>query len=266
MLTAFLASLLLGAVGGTLAGLLGVGGGIVIVPGVLAILSATGVVTPHAQHLALGTSLATIVVTGLSSARAHHARGGVDWALWRTIAPAVVIGTLGGAKIAAHIDGTLLAWFFVAFACVVATQMLTGATPPANRTLPGAWLTRSVGLVIGLLSSWVGIGGGSLSVPFMSWHNVPMKTAIGTSAAIGLPIAAAGAAGYVWAGWGEALPAGTLGFVYLPALAGIALASWPMARFGAALAHKLPVSALKRGFALLLLVVAARMAWQLLHR
>ncbi|WP_255988679.1 sulfite exporter TauE/SafE family protein [Chitinolyticbacter albus] len=264
LLTALLACLAIGVVAGFLAGLLGVGGGLVIVPALLAMFHLVGIGDAHAQHLALGTSLATIVVTSISSLRAHHARGAVRWPLWRAITPGIVLGTFGGAQLAGIMSGPTLQWLFVVFAYTVATQMLAGRQPAAHRQLPGRATTSAWGAGIGVLSSWVGIGGGSLSVPFMTWHNVPVKEAIGTSAAIGLPIAAAGAIGYIVSGWGVAgLPEGSVGFIYLPALVGIALASFPLAKLGAAAAHRLPVPMLKRMFAGLLIVLATRMAWQL---
>ncbi|WP_148717270.1 sulfite exporter TauE/SafE family protein [Chitinolyticbacter meiyuanensis] len=265
-LPALLACLGVGVVAGFLAGLLGVGGGLVIVPALLAVFHLLDMPGAHAQHLALGTSLATIVVTSISSLRAHHARGAVRWPLWRAIAPGIVIGTFAGAQLAGLVSGRLLQWVFVGFAYAVAAQMLAGRQPAPHRQLPGKAAISGWGIFIGAVSSWVGIGGGSLSVPFMTWHNVPVKEAIGTSAAIGLPIALAGAIGFIVSGWPVAgLPAGSVGFVYLPALAGIALASFPLAKLGAAAAHRLPVAVLKQVFAGLLIVLATRMACQLIQ-
>ncbi|UXY15424.1 sulfite exporter TauE/SafE family protein [Chitiniphilus purpureus] len=265
LLTVLLACLGVGVLAGFLAGLLGVGGGLVIVPALLLVFDALGLAQAHAQHLALGTSLATIVVTSLSSLRAHHAHGAVRWPVFRAISPGIVLGTFLGAQLAGLADATLLKWCFVLFAYAVAAQMLLDARPRPQRVLPGATVLAAWGGLIGAVSSWVGIGGGSLSVPLLSWHNVPVKEAIGTSAAIGLPIALAGSAGYAVSGWGvPGLPQGSVGFIYLPALLGIALASFPLAKAGAALAHRLPVAVLKRCFAVLLLLLASRMLWQLL--
>ncbi|TJZ70104.1 sulfite exporter TauE/SafE family protein [Chitiniphilus eburneus] len=254
-----------GVVAGFLAGLLGVGGGLVIVPALLFVFHALGVADLHAQHLALGTSLATIVITSISSLRAHDQRGNVRWPAFRAITPGILIGTFAGAQFAGLLSDVVLKWFFVVFAYVVAAQMLLDAKPKPHRQLPG-WRGMSLwGGAIGLVSSWVGIGGGSMSVPFLAWHNVPVKAAIGTSAAIGLPIAVAGAVGYVVSGWEQtALPAGSLGFVYLPALFGIAVASFPLAKAGAAAAQRLPVPVLKKCFAALLIVLATRMAYLLM--
>ncbi|MGL4605689.1 MAG: sulfite exporter TauE/SafE family protein [Iodobacter sp.] len=265
MLMAILAYLGVGIVAGFLAGLLGVGGGLVIVPALLYVFVMLGLPPEHHQHLALGTSMATIVFTGIASLRAHHARGAVRWAVVKTITPGILLGTFAGAQIAAFVPAQGLKWFFVAFAYLVAAQMLLDFKPKPSRALPGKGYTRLVGAGIGLVSSWVGIGGGSLSVPFMTLCNVPVKEAIGTSAAIGLPIALAGAFGYMVSGyWVSGLPQGTLGFVYLPALAGIVLASFPMARVGAAAAHRLPVPVLKKCFAALLIILASKMLWALL--
>lgn len=259
MLTALLAYLAVGLVAGFLAGLLGVGGGMVIVPALLYVFHLTGVAAEFQQHLALGTSLATILFTSVSSLKAHHARGAVLWSLLRTITPGILVGTFVGAQLAGQVSAVALKWFFVAFAYLIALQMLLDLRPKASRELPGKAGVGAVGGLIGLLSSWVGIGGGSLSVPFMTLCNVPVKQAIGTSAAIGFPLALAGAAGFVVSGWGRALPAGSFGFVYLPALAGIVLASFPMAKVGAAAAHRLPAATLKKVFAAMLVLVASRM-------
>ncbi|BCL76961.1 UPF0721 transmembrane protein [Jeongeupia sp. HS-3] len=260
MLTALFACLALGLVAGLLAGLLGVGGGLVIVPGLLFVFHLIGLPEAHQQHLALGTSLATIVFTSIASFRAHAAHGAVRWPVFRSIAPGIVIGTFVGAQLAGLFSGIALKWFFVVFAYLVGAQMLADFKPKPSRGLPGTLGMGGVGTVIGAVSSWVGIGGGSLSVPFMTLCNVPVREAIGTSAAIGLPIAAAGALGYVVSGWGAfELPAGSAGFVYLPALAGIVIASFPMAKVGARLAHRLPVAVLKKCFAALLIVLATKM-------
>jgi uncharacterized membrane protein YfcA len=194
--------------------------------------------------------------------RAHHRQGAVEWPLLRRIAPGIVLGTLAGAMLAAQMPARVLKLFFVAFLFYAAAQMWLDFKPVPHRALPGRAGTTLAGGVIGAVSSWVGIGGGTLSVPFMLWHNVPLHRAIATSAAIGFPIAIAGAAGYLLGGWDVGgRPAGSLGFIYLPALAGIALGSVLTAPLGARTAHRLPVRPLKRIFALLLLALALRMAW-----
>jgi len=252
----------LGLVVGFVAGLLGVGGGLIIVPVLIMLLHTHGQAVGMEPQLALGTSLATILFTSLSSVRAHHRRGAVEWPLVRRIAPGIVLGTLAGAALAARMPATVLKIFFVVFLFYAAVQMWLDFKPAPHRGLPGRIGTALAGGVIGVVSSWVGIGGGTLSVPFMLWHNVPLHRAIATSAAIGFPIAFAGAAGYMLGGWTvSGLPVGSLGFVYLPALAGIVLGSVLTAPLGARTAHRLPVRPLKRVFALLLFTLALRMVW-----
>lgn len=252
----------LGLAVGFVAGLLGVGGGLIIVPVMIVLLHAQGLAAGIEPQVALGTSLASILFTSLSSVRAHHRHGAVEWPLVRRITPGILLGTLAGALLAAQVSAVVLKLFFVAFLFYAAAQMWFEFRPAPHRGLPGRAGTTAAGGVIGAVSSWVGIGGGTLSVPFMLWHNVPLHRAIATSAAIGFPIAVAGAAGYVLGGRGVAgLPTGSWGFVYLPALAGIVVGSVLTAPLGARTAHRLPVRPLKRIFALLLVALALRMAW-----
>ncbi len=254
----------LGLVVGFVAGLLGVGGGLIIVPVLIMLLHAQGLAAGMEPQLALGTSLASILFTSLSSVRAHHRHGAVEWPLLRRITPGILLGTLVGAMLAAQMPATVLKLFFVAFLFYAAIQMWLDFKPAPHRELPGRAGTTLAGGAIGAVSSWVGIGGGTLSVPFMLWHNVPLHRAIATSAAIGFPIAVAGAVGYLLGGWkASGLPAGSLGYIYLPALVGIVLGSVLTAPFGARTAHRLPVRPLKRVFALLLGVLALRMVWTL---
>ena len=253
----------LGAFAGILAGLLGVGGGLVIVPVLTFIFTAQHLPDAHILHLALGTSLASIMFTSVSSLRAHHQRGAVDWIVVRRISLGIVVGTFGGSWVAAQLSTRFLKAFFVVFLYYVATQMLLNIKPKPHRQLPGLTAMFGVGGVIGGVSSLVGIGGGSLSVPFLTWCNVAIHRAIGTSAAIGFPIAVAGAVGYVVNGLSAQLPLYSLGFVYLPALAGIAAASIVTAPIGAKLAHSLPVDKLKKIFALLLIVMGTKLLWSL---
>jgi uncharacterized membrane protein YfcA len=253
---------MLGLATGFMAGLLGVGGGLIIVPVLIMQFHAQGVAAGIEPQLALGTSLATILFTSLSSVRAHHRHGAVEWPLVRRIAAGAVAGTLAGAMLAAQVPAMVLKVFFVIFLFYAAIQMWLDFKPAPHRGLPGRAGTAVAGGVIGAVSSWVGIGGATLSVPFMLWHNVPMHRAIGTASAIGFPIAFAGAIGYVLGGRGAAgLPPGSLGFVYLPALAGIVAGSVLTAPLGARTTHRLPVRPLKRIFALLLLGLALRMVW-----
>jgi uncharacterized membrane protein YfcA len=260
--TELLIYLLLGAVAGVLAGMLGVGGGLIIVPVVAAVLLHQGVDPGLVMPLALGTSLATIVLTSLSSVRAHHARGAVLWPTVARLAPGIVLGAWLGAWVAHGLRGDALRIIFGLFALAVAAQMALNVKPSAHRQLPGTTGTGAAGGVIGFVSAIVGIGGGSLTVPFLLDCNVAMRNAVGTSAACGLPIALAGAAGFIWNGWGVAgLPAGSLGYLYLPAFGGVAAASMLFAPLGARLAHRLPADRLKRIFAVLLAFIGLRMLW-----
>lgn len=252
--------LALGSFAGILAGLLGVGGGLVIVPVLVYLFTAQGMPSPVIVHLALGTSLASIMFTSISSLRAHHARGSVDWRIFRRITPGILAGTFGGSWVAAQLSTPFLKGFFVAFLFYVALQMLLHVKPRPTRQLPEAAGMFGAGSLIGGISSLVGIGGGSMSVPFMVWCNIPMHTAIGTSASIGFPIALAGAAGYLVNGLSAlGRPPASLGFIYLPALFGISIASILTAPLGARLAHTLPVPSLKKAFALLLLLMGTKM-------
>jgi uncharacterized membrane protein YfcA len=254
-----------GAVAGVLAGLLGIGGGLVIVPMLVFCFTWQGIPDELMMHVALGTSMASIVFTAVSSFWAHHKRGAVHWAVVRRIVLGIFVGTFLGTCIVARMSTSFLKGFFVVFLYYVAVQMLTGRKPKASRQLPGNVGMFGVGNVIGVVSSLVGIGGGTLSVPFMIWCNMSVHHAIGTSAAIGFPIAIAGTAGYVFNGWDVPnLPSYSIGYVYLPALAGLVCASVLTAPLGVRLAHSLPVGRLKRVFAFLLLIVATRMLWGIL--
>lgn len=248
-----------GAFAGLLAGLLGVGGGLIIVPILSFIFEAQHF--PHDQviHLALGTSLASILFTSVSSVRAHHAHGAVEWSTVKNITPGILLGTFAGSLVASLLPTGFLKVFFVCFLFYVATQMLLNFRPKPTRQLPGKGGMFAAGGIIGGVSAFVGIGGGSLSVPLMTWCNVSMHRAIATSAAIGFPIAAAGALGYIAGGHGTDTLPWSLGYVYLPALAGLVVASMPVAPFGAKLAHRLPVAKLKKIFALLLYILGIRM-------
>jgi uncharacterized membrane protein YfcA len=260
MTTTFLLYLGAGAVAGVLAGLLGIGGGLVIVPMVVFCLSWQGMEPSYIMHVALGTSMASIMFTSVSSFLAHHRRRAVHWDVVRRISMGIVVGTLLGAGIAARLSSDFLKGFFVVFLYYVALQMLLDKKPKPSRRLPGQAGMFAAGSLIGVVSSLVGIGGGTLSVPFMIWCNIPLHRAIGTSAAIGFPIAIAGTVGYIVNGWDvSALPAWSLGFVSLPALAGIVIASVFTAPLGVRLAHRLAVGRLRQVFAALLFVVGTRM-------
>lgn len=256
----FAGYLALGAVAGFFAGLLGVGGGAIMVPVLALMFAAQGFPDAHLMHLALGTSMAAIVFTSISSLRAHHAHGAVQWPIVRTIAPGILLGTFLGAQLASLIPTRPLAIFFTVFMSYVAFQMLANIKPKPLRDLPGPVGMSAVGGGIGVVSALVAIGGGSLSVPFMTWCNVKVHHAIGTSAAIGLPIALAGTVGYLVNGWSaQDMPELSFGFIYLPALVLVGLGSVFVVPVGAGLAHKLPVATLKRVFAGVLMLLCAKM-------
>lgn len=256
--------LALGLCTGFLAGLLGIGGGMVMVPFVTAMLTHRGIGADIAVKVAIATSMATIVFTSLSSVRAHHKRGAVRWDVVRSLAPGIVVGAgVASLGIFSVLKGSSLALLFALFVGFSATQMLLDKKPQATRTLPGPTGLFGAGGVIGLLSGLVGAGGGFISVPFMTWCNVAIHNAVATSAALGFPIALANALGYIVAGQGVAdLPAHSVGYIWLPALLGIACASVLMAPMGAKAAHALPVKSLKRAFAGVLYMLAAYMAYK----
>lgn len=257
---AWLAYLALGAVAGVMAGLLGVGGGLLIVPVLVWLFIRQGVEPAVITHLAIGTSLATIVPTAISSARAHHAHGAVRWDLVRQLAPGVALGALAGATLAEYLSSDALRRVFGTFEIALAFYMLLNLRPAPHRPLPGPVALGSGGGVIGLVSSLLGIGGGTLTVPYLVWFNVAVRQAIGTASAVGLPIAVAGAAGFMIHGWQAlGLPSWSAGYVHGPALLGIALAAFLTAPIGARLTHRLPVPLVRRLFALVLLVLGIRM-------
>jgi uncharacterized membrane protein YfcA len=252
--------LAMGLLSGFIAGLLGVGGGLILVPLLVWLFSMQGFAHESNMLMALGTSLGVISITAISSVRAHHAHGAVNWNTVKHILPGILFGTLFGAWLASKLPSTFLHHFFIAFLFYAATQMLFNFKPQAHRNLPGYVGMSSVGSIIGIVSSWVGIGGGTLSIPFMLWCNVKLHQAIATSAAIGFPIAVAGALGYVFTGWSVShLPAYSAGYVYLPAFAAIASTGILTAPIGARLAHRLPVNVLKRLFAALLYALGIKM-------
>lgn len=262
MITTYILYICLGAVAGVLAGLLGIGGGLVIVPMLNFAFEWQQFPVEHIQHIALGTSMATIIFTSLSSMRAHHKRGAINYtAFWR-LTPGIIVGTYLGSWIASLLSTMFLKVFFGLFLYYVATQMLMNIKPKAAHELPGQAGTFGAGSGIGIFSALVGIGGGTLTVPFLSWCNLTIHAAIATAAAVGLPIALAGTAGYVINGWSvTGIPGPHVGYVYIPALLGIIVTSMLTAPFGAKLAHSLPVDKLKKIFAILLFLVGSRMLW-----
>jgi uncharacterized membrane protein YfcA len=249
---------LIGTVTGFLAGLLGIGGGMIMVPFLTMILTAKGYPPDYTVKMAVATSLATICFTSLSSVRAHNQRGAVLWPIVKVLAPGILLGALVGAQIAVAVPGKLLGIFFAIFVAFSATQMLRNRKPKPSRTMPGALGTFGMGNVIGLLSSLVGAGGAFVSVPFMTWCNVKIHDAVGTSAALGFPIALAGTLGYIWAGQGmPQMPPGSVGYLYLPGLVIISVASMLLAPVGARTAHRMDIQPLRRMFAFVLYGLAA---------
>jgi len=252
--------LVAGSIAGFLAGLLGVGGGVLIVPILLFLFMAQHFPADHLMHIAIGTSFASIMFTSVSSLRAHQAHGAINWSIVKRITPGILLGTLAGTFLVARLPAGLLKGFFIVFIFYVATQLLLNLRPKPKRELPGTVGMAAAGGVIGLVSSFVGIGGGAMSVPFLTWSNVRMHNAIGTSAAIGFPLSIAGTIGYTLNGWSVTnLPEWSLGFVHLPSLAGLVVTSVLVAPLGARAAHKLPVPTLKRIFAVFLYVIGTKL-------
>lgn len=257
--------LVLGAAVGFAAGLLGIGGGMVLVPFMTMLLTAKQFPQEYIVHMAIATSLATIMFTSLSSVRAHHARGAVLWPVVKLLVPGILIGSWIGPWIGSRMNSSTLALSFAVFVAFSATQMLLDKKPAASRSLPNTSGMLGAGGVIGALAGLVGAGGGFISVPFMTWCNVKIHNAVATSAALGFPIALAGTLSNIYFGLNASdLPAGSLGFIYVPALLVISLASVMTAPLGAKTAHSLPVKTLKKLFALLLYVLAAYMFYKAL--
>ena len=256
----YAAYLLLGVFVGFFAGLFGIGGGLVMVPVLNLLFEAQHLGGAQNLHLALGTSMAAIIYSAASSARTHYRHGAVNLRIVVSMTPGLLLGTLTGAFLASRTSSVFLAIFIALFVYLSAMQMLLDLKPKAVRQLPGRTGLTMVGYVIGAISSLVSIGGGVLSVPFMLWHSIPFRHAIGTSAAIGFPIALGGAAGYMVTGmiWHN-LPDGTLGFIYLPALFTIIIGSALTTPLGAKATHSLPLNPLRRGYAVLLFALATRM-------
>ena len=256
------AYLMTGLVVGVLAGLLGIGGGGVVVPSLLWVFAAQHVVAASRVHLAIGTSLATIIFTASAAIRAQQKRGAIDWAVVRVMAPAALVGSLVSGYMAGWIDASALRLIFAICLFLIGVQLVASWRPRGHWHLPSRLALFAAGLVIGAVSALIGIGGGSLTVPFLSACNVDMKRAIAISTTLGLPIALFGALGFVLAGWSApGRPDWSVGYVYLPALFGVTAVSILAAPLGVRWSHRLPVATLKRGFGILLLLVS----FQILH-
>jgi uncharacterized membrane protein YfcA len=252
--------LLIGCFVGFVAGLLGVGGGGLMVPILTSIFLATGVSVDNVVHLALGTSMASMVITTFSSFRAHASRRSVIWKVVRGMSIGIVMGTFLATFIAAYLSSIYLAIFFSMFMAYLSSQIFLDKKPKPSRELAGNTGLFIAGSGIGAISALVSIGGGALTVPFLTWQNIEIKKAIGTSAAIGFPISIAGTIGYLVNGWGNTLPGEyTFGFVYLPAALLISTTSFFTAPYGAKVSHKLPVSILKKIFGVLLFGLSIKM-------
>ncbi len=257
MLSALALYLALGACVGILAGMLGVGGGLIIVPILATMLSAQQMPVDIIMHMALGTSLASILLTSLSSVYSHHRRGAVNWPHAIRLTPGILVGAWCGGVIADHLSSDTLKPVFAVFELCVAAYMLYGHKVKAHYSSPGAIQFSLSGGIIGSISSLVGIGGGTMTVPWLMWYGSSIHKAIATSAAVGFPIAVAGTLSYLVNGWNHSeLPPWTLGYIYLPAVAGIVISSVVFAPLGARWAHQLDTTKLKKIFAFLLIGLA----------
>jgi uncharacterized membrane protein YfcA len=258
----FLASLLLGIVAGMSAGLFGIGGGALIVPVLGWVLAAQHFNPDLIMLIAVATSLATALFTSLASVRAHHKLGNVDWRRAFRLAPSLLLGASGGAVLAETLNADWLRWFFIVYLIYTSVQMAISKPAVSATHHARLYLDYPMGLLIGVLSAILGIGGGTMTVPYLAGGGLAMKNAVATSSTCALPIALSAAVSYVVLGWhGHDLPAGSLGYIYLPAFAGIVTTSIFTAPLGAKLAHRLPAQRLKRYFAVVLLFIAIKMAW-----
>lgn len=255
------ALIVIGAVAGILAGLLGIGGGLVIVPAVTALLIAQGAGIDLAVPMAVATALGSMLLTSAASAWSHARRGTIDWDAVVRLGPAVAIGALLGAWFATALSGAALARVFALVTAVIGLRMLVGGAASTRAVAPRARAWPVAGPLIGGVSAMVGIGGGSFNVPYLAWNGYSTIRAVGIAAACGWPIALAGSIGFVVEGWGQHLWSASLGYLYLPGAALIGLAGSLAAPFGASLAHRLGSAALARTFGVFLLAVAIRMAW-----
>lgn len=261
-MTEIILYLFTGAVAGLSAGLLGIGGGLVIVPILFFIFSQQPVPAEHVMHMALATSLATIIITSFASARAHHQRDAVLWPIVFSLSPGIVIGAWLGAMFASTLASDVLRPVFGIFELLVALYLLVNYKPETHGNHISKTASFTGGTVIGSVSSIVGIGGGTLTVPFLLWHNIPIRNAVASSAACGFPIAVAGTAAYIVSGWNvSGLTPYTLGYVSLPAFALIIVTSMVTAPLGASLAHRLPETTLRTVFALVLVALGVKMLW-----
>ena len=261
LLSDILMLMLCGSISGFLAGLLGIGGGMILVPFMILVFNHLGFSQEVIVHMAIATGMCTILFTTSSAIWAHHKHGSIDWKLVAALSPGMIFGGLiGGSELFEALKTSWLSLFFSVFIVYTSIQMLLNKKPKAGRDLPGALGLFSFGGFAGALASLVGAGGAFITVPFMLWCNVKPHTAMATSSGLGLPVAAAATLGYMYGSWGNPnLPSGSMGFVYLPAVACIVVVSIFTAPFGAKLARKLDITQLKRVFGVMLLLLAAFM-------
>ncbi len=262
----FVAYLLLGSIVGILSGLFGIGGGMILVPVLLLLFSAQQFPSEHLLYLALGTSMATITFTSLSSMRKHHQHGAVNWHVVGKLTPGILLGAGLGTLSATSIPQSALGLFFALFVYFAAAQILFDVRPKSSRQLPGLGGMALTGTFTGWLSTMVSIGGGTIVIPFLIWCNTPIRNAIGTSAAIGFPVAIGGTIGYILTGIDiHPLPDNSLGFVYLPALFSVAFTSILTAPLGAKATHRMDIGLLRKLFAWVLIALASGMLWKIMH-
>lgn len=248
--------LVLGAVAGLMAGLFGVGGGLIIVPVLMYTFQLSGISTDVAAHLAIGTSLATIIFTSISSTYTHHKKGNIDWHVVRWLSLGIIFGCILGGFTASLLQGKTLKIIIGCFVLCMSIQLGLNLKPKASKTLPNIYGLSIVGFLVGWASAIFGIGGGSLIVPFLAFCSLVMQRAVAISAACGFPIALSGALSYAYFGWDvTGLPSWSLGYIYLPALIGITLTSMIFSRLGAKLAYRLSPVLLRRMFAIFLFIV-----------
>ncbi|WP_394200056.1 sulfite exporter TauE/SafE family protein [Shewanella waksmanii] len=263
LVVVFLSCIALGAFIGFMAGLLGIGGGIIAVPVLLYLLPSVGVTEAHLTHVAIATSLAAIILTSISSARAHHRRGNIPWHLFKVMLPGLALGAVSAGFIAQQIASQQLKQAFAVFVILMAIQMVFPFKPAKqDKPMPAPIVMFTVAAAIAIIAALMGIGGGILLVPFLTWCGLQMRQCIGFSAATGFLVALFGSVSYVIAGWQITdLPAGTLGYVYLPALIGIVSTSMLVAPIGAKAASHLPTAHLKKVFAVLLIVTGLKLVF-----
>lgn len=263
MIEVFSASLLLGVFAGLSAGLFGIGGGLIVVPVLAVLFSAQGFNPERVMIMSVATSLATIIFTSIASVLAHHRLGSVIWEKVTGLGPGIIVGAAVGAVVADQIPADGLRVFFIIYLVYVSVQLALEVKLKSGRLKASRELDNAAAVVIGLLSAILGIGGGTLIVPYLVYFQTPMRNAVAASSACGLPVAVAGTVSYAALGWNAPeLPEWSVGYIYLPAFFGIVLTSIFTAPVGAKLANRLPAQKLKRYFSLLLLVMAGKLIWQ----